>query len=78
MEEWGDPCQLGSGPRSRLDIAELGNIGQAEDVVQLAVREQTPIRGDPGTVKLELDAAVEGDPKRPVRFTRCVRHDQPV
>ena len=48
MEEWGDPCQLGSGPRSRLDIAELGNIGQTEDVVQLAVREQTAIRGDPG------------------------------
>ena len=34
---------LGSGPHSRLDIAELGNIGQAEDFVQLGVREQTAI-----------------------------------
>ena len=36
--------------------------GQAEDVVQLAVREQTTIRGDPGAVELELEAAIEGDP----------------
>ena len=49
--------------------------GQAEDVVQLAVREQTPIRGDLGTVELELDAAVEGDPERRLfAFTRRVRH----
>jgi hypothetical protein len=48
--------------------------GQAEDVVQLAVCEQTAIGRDPGTVELELDAAVEGDPKRLARFTRRVRH----
>ena len=55
-----------------------GQRGQAEDVVQLAVREQTPIRGDPGTVELELDAAVERDPKRLGGFTRRVHHPRPA
>ena len=55
-----------------------GHRGQAEGVVQLAVGEQAAVRGDPRTVELELDAAVEGDPKRLLRFTRRVRHPRPA
>jgi hypothetical protein len=51
-----------------------GRRGQAKGVVQLAIGEQTGVGGDPGTVELELDAAVEGDPQRFFRFTRRVRH----
>jgi hypothetical protein len=36
---------------------------QTESVVQLAIGEQTAVRGDPGAMKLKLDPAIEGDPK---------------
>jgi hypothetical protein len=50
--------------------------GQVEGVVQLAVGEQAAIRGDPGTVKFELQAAVERDPQGWFfGFTRRIRHD---
>jgi hypothetical protein len=52
--------------------------GQAKGIVQLAIREQAGVGGDLGPVELELDAAVEGDPQRLLRFTRRVRHDQPI
>jgi hypothetical protein len=55
-----------------------GRRGQAEGVVQLAVGEQAAIRGDPGAVELELQAAVEGDPQGLFRFTRRVRHPAPA
>src|SRR3954468_9885883 len=55
-----------------------GHRGQAEGVVQLAVGEQAPIRGDPGAVELELEATVEGDPQGLFGFTRHVRHLTPV
>ena len=53
--------------------------GQVEGIVQLAIREQTAIRSNPGTVKFELEAAVERDPQRwCLGFTRHIRHDQPI
>ena len=52
--------------------------GQAKRVVQLAIGEQAAVRSDPGTVELELDPAVEGNPKRLVRFTGRVRHSGPT
>jgi hypothetical protein len=52
--------------------------GQAEGVVQLAVREQAAIGGDPGPVELELEAAVEPDPQGFTGFTRRIRHAVPV
>jgi hypothetical protein len=36
---------------------------QTESVVQLAIGEQTAVRGDPGAMKLKLDPAIDGDPK---------------
>jgi hypothetical protein len=61
-----------------LGDSRHGHRGQAEGVVQLAVGEQAAIRGDPGAVELELEAAVEGDPQGFFRFTRRVRHLAPV
>jgi hypothetical protein len=47
---------------SALGQRRAGRRSQAEGIVQLAVGEQAAIRGDPGAVELELEAAVEGDP----------------
>jgi hypothetical protein len=55
-----------------------GHRGEAEGVVELAVGEQAGVGGDPGPVELELEAAVERDPKGFFRFTRRVRHPAPV
>ena len=53
--------------------------GQIEHIVQLAIDEQSAVRGDPCPVELELDAAVEGDPERGILgFTRRIRHEQPI
>jgi hypothetical protein len=40
-------------------IEELGNrnLGEPEGGIELAVREQAAVGGDPGTVELELDRA---------------------
>jgi hypothetical protein len=54
------------------------HVSQAEGIIQLAVGEQAAVRSDPRTVELELDPAVEGNPKRLVRFTRRVRHPRPA
>ena len=56
-----------------LGECRSGHRGQAEGVVQLAIGEQAAVRGDPRTVELQLDPAVEGDPKRRLLgFTRRV------
>ena len=46
--------------------------------IDAALKAKTAIRADPGTVELEFDPAVEGNPKRLVRFTRRVRHSGPT
>ena len=49
---------------------------EAERVVEFPVGEQTGVRGDDRTAKLEHQPAVEIEPERlAVRFTRRVRHD---
>jgi hypothetical protein len=42
------------------------HVGQPEGVIQLAVSEQTAVRGDLGAVEFELDSAVENGPQRPL------------
>jgi hypothetical protein len=53
------------------------DLGEPEGGVELAVREQTAVGGDSGTVELELDPAVEIDPQR-LRccFTYRLCHDR--
>ena len=41
----------------------LGNLGQAKGIVKLPIGEQPGVRGDLGTVKFRLQAAVKIDPK---------------
>jgi hypothetical protein len=60
-------------------VEELGDrdIGEPESAVELAVRQQTAVGGDPGAVEFQLDPAVEIHPKRlHSRFTHRVRHDR--
>ena len=38
-----------------------GNLGQAKGIVKLPIGEQSSIRGDLGTVKFQLQAAVKID-----------------
>jgi hypothetical protein len=47
-------------------IGKLGDRdrGEPNDIVQLAVGEQTALRCDPGAVEFQLDPPVETDPKR--------------
>ena len=57
----------------RQDVT--GQIGQPQRVVEVAVGEQPGVGGDAAAVELQLQAAVEIDPQRPViRFTRWVFH----
>jgi hypothetical protein len=50
-------------------------VGQAEGVIQLAIRQQPRIGSDRGTAKLQHQPPVEIEPQRtPVRFTRRVRN----
>ena len=39
-------------------------IGQAENLVQLAVGQEPSVRRDPAAVEFQLQAAVETDPQR--------------
>jgi hypothetical protein len=49
------------------------HIRQPEGVIELAVGQQSGVGGDPGTVELKLQAAVEIEPQRTInRFTRWV------
>jgi hypothetical protein len=50
-------------------------VGQAQRVIQLAVRQQPAIGGDRGTAKLQHQTTVEIEPQS---FTRRVRHRRPV
>ena len=38
-----------------------GKLGQAEGIVEFPKGEQTGVRGDPGAVKFQLQAAVESE-----------------
>jgi hypothetical protein len=50
---------------------------QAEHIIQLPERQQTSIRGDAGTVELQLEAPVEIEPRNVgFRFTRWVCRDR--
>ena len=50
-----------------------GNLGQAKGIVKLPIRQQPAVRGNLGTVKLQLQAAVEINPQRGLSaFTRRV------
>jgi len=46
-----------------LDKSQRGYRRQVEGIVQLPVSEQAAVRGDPSTVKFQLDPAVEGNPE---------------
>ena len=53
-----------------------GNLGQAKRVVKLPIGEQPAVRGDLGTMKFQLQTAVEIDPQRGLSaFTRRVTWD---
>ncbi len=50
-------------------------IGQAENLVQLAIGQEPSIGGDPATMEFQLQAAVEIDPQRwEFGFTHRIRH----
>ena len=66
------------GPAPAFGESRRRRDGEAEGIVQLPVSEQAAVRGDLCPVELELDAAIEGDPQRLLRFTRRVRHDQSI
>ena len=52
-----------------------GNLGQAKGIIKLPIGQQPAVRGDLGPVKLQLQAAVEIDPKSvPFRFTHRMCH----
>jgi hypothetical protein len=48
---------------ARIGQILAGHLGQAERVIEVPKGEQPGIGGDRRTVKLELEAAVEYDPK---------------
>ena len=53
------------------------HVGEPERIIELAVREQTAVRGDLGAVEFKLDPAVEHGPQRQLfGFTRHVPHDR--
>ena len=62
-----------------VDQHPARDVAQPKDVVEFPIGKQTGVGRDPGTVELELDPAVEIDPKRLLlRFTHRVRHDRPA
>jgi hypothetical protein len=70
------PSVLAGAP---VDQHPARDIAQPKHVVEFPIGKQTAVGGDPGTVELELDPAVEIDPKRLLlRFTHRVRHDRPA
>jgi hypothetical protein len=53
------------------------HVGEPEGIIELAVREQTAVRGDLGAVEFKFDPAVENGPQRQLfGFTRHVPHDR--
>jgi hypothetical protein len=60
---------------ARVNETIANHVGQPERVIEVTIGEQSGVGGDPGAMKLELQAAVEIKPQRLVlRFTRRVRH----
>ena len=58
-----------------VDEAFSGDLGQAQHVFTFSIGKQRRIRSDLGTVKFQLQTAVEIQPQNPLfRFTRQVRH----
>jgi hypothetical protein len=52
------------------------DLHQSEGIVQLAIGQQAGVGGDIGAVELELQSAVEIEPRSvQFRFTRWVRHE---
>ena len=52
-------------------------IGQAENLVQLAIGQEPSVRRDFAAVEFQLQSVVEVDTQRnPFRFTHRVRHDR--
>ena len=75
------PRQMVSDVPAAPPLAECqtAHRGQAKRVVQLAIGQQAAVRSDLGTLELEFDAAVEGNPERwLLGFTRRIRHNQPI
>ena len=73
------PAQLVARVLATAAVEELRDrhVGEPEGVVQLAVGEQTAVRGDPRAVEFELDPAVESGSQRGLfGFTRRVPHDR--
>jgi hypothetical protein len=60
-------------------IEELGNrdLGEPEGGVELAVREQAAVGGDPGTVEFELDPAVESGLASPAAYPTITPRPSP-
>ena len=48
-----------------------GNLGQAKGIVKLPIRQQPAVRGNLGTVKLQLQAAIEINPQRGLSAFTC-------
>jgi hypothetical protein len=73
------PAQLVARVLATAAVEELRDrrVGEPEGVIQLAVSEQTAVRGDLGAVEFELDPAIEsGSQRRLFGFTRHVPHDR--
>ena len=51
---------------ARIDKPVASDVRQAEGVIEFAIGEQSGVGGDPGTVELKLQAAVEIEPQRAV------------
>ena len=61
---------------ARIDELVANHVRQPERVIELSVGKQSGIGGDPGTVELKLQAAVEIELRSAIiRFTRWVLHD---
>ena len=66
-------------PRRRSGQHRPAEIGQAENLVQLAIGQEPSIGGDLAAVEFQLQAAVEIDPQMGFSgFTRRVTRGSPV
>jgi hypothetical protein len=71
-------AQLVSRVLATAAVEELRDrhVGELKGAIQLAVGEQTAVRGDLGAVEFELDSAVENGPQRQLfGFTRHIPHN---
>jgi hypothetical protein len=64
--------------RATVNQVLLRDGHQAERVIKLAIGQQSGIRGDARTVKLQLETVVEIEPEGiGLGFTRWLRHHRP-